>query len=844
MKIRNILLSSLALATVLFAPSCSKNNDEPSGAPSIELNPSVLTFEKASSSQTFEVVATRAWKLNGTLPDWVSIEPTSGKATNGKDVKVTVLENTGLDRVAEVKVTIGFDEKTLTINQKGSGSADDAIVYKNDFDKEEATKTYGTSSSSWPYLDQFEGWKNETGSGIANVTYAFSGMSVRANSTSNSSYSDYKGSDSNNMFFGTSAYFSVQNLTLSAGVNYTLSFGSERYVQDSDNTFNHSEFHVYVSNDAKKWVELEYTFPNGDKDGRWDQASSTFTVPEGTTTLSLYFKTDVASAYRLDDVVLSAASTSGTVIDFSKGTELDGGSSDDDYSKAESKTVAEFIAAANTSTYYKLKGKVSGFNSTYCSFDLTDETGSITVWSVTDASKTEYSSKIKNGGTVEIAGKYLYYEGKKQHEVVDAQILSYEDGEDTPSTKMTIAEVLAAASGTSVEVEGIVAGAYTRGFVITDGTDYLLVYDGSKCAADVKDKVTVTGTTAVYNDVVQVGSPAVTVVSQNNDLNLPDPKVLDAAAFDAYSSDRIEYISYTGTLAVSGNYTNVTVEGASTHTGSLTYIPASFDASSFDGKVVKVTGFFVGISSNKYINTMTTELVEDTTTKYLSVSSTSLTAKKTDTSASFKVNGNVQWTAVSDNPDYVVSPASGEGSATVTVTFAANNSDVDKIARITVSTTEEVETKSYEIELTHSGAASVDYSSDVEFVVDGDNKKSYAEKVKINGDATEYYALKLGTSSKSGSATVTLPAGTTAVKFYAYAWKDKTATLTFTAGGQTVGTQALTANSGCNNNSPYSLVNVVATDEYTIPVSGVTADTEVTVSANKRALIFAVKIVK
>lgn len=706
MKIRNILLSSLALATVLFAPSCSKNNDEPSGAPSIELNPSVLTFEKASSSQTFEVVATRAWKLNGTLPDWVSIEPTSGKATNGKDVKVTVLENTGLDRVAEVKVTIGFDEKTLTINQKGSGSADDAIVYKNDFDKEEATKTYGTSSSSWPYLDQFEGWKNETGSGIANVTYGFSGMSVRANSTSNSSYSDYKGSGSNNMFFGTSAYFSVQNLTLSAGVNYTLSFGSERYVQDGDNTFNHSEFHVYVSSDAKKWVELEYTFPDGDKDGRWDQASSTFTVPEGTTTLSLYFKTDVASAYRLDDVVLSAASTSGTVIDFSKGTELDGGSSDDDYSKAESKTVAEFIAAANTSTYYKLKGKVSGFNSTYCSFDITDDSGSIYVYSVTSESKTAYANKIKNGGTVEIAGKYLYYESKEQHEVVDAQILSYEDGEDTPSTKMTIAEVLAAASGTSVEVEGIVAGAYTRGFVITDGTDYLLVYDGSKCAADVKDKVTVTGTTAVYNGVVQVGSPAVTVVSQNNDLNLPEPKVLDATAFDAYSSDKIEYISYTGTLAVSGNYTNVTVDGASTHTGSLTYIPASFDASSFDGKVVKVTGFYIGISSSKYINTMTTELVEDTTTKYLSVSSTSLTAKKTDTSASFKVNGNVQWTAVSDNPDYVVTPASGEGSATVTVTFAANNSDVDKIARITVATTEEVETKSYEIELTHSGASS------------------------------------------------------------------------------------------------------------------------------------------
>ncbi len=844
MKIRNIFLASLALASVLFTAGCSKNNDEPSGAPSVEINPSVLTFEKASSSQTFEVVATRAWKVNGTIPEWVSIEPTSGKATNGKEVKVTVLENTGLDRNAEVKVTIGFDEKTLTISQKGTGSADDAIVYKNDFDKEEATKTYGTSSSSYPYLDQFDGWKNETGSGIANVSYAFSGMSARSNSTSNSGYSDYEGSGSNNLFFGTSAYFSVQNLALSQGVNYTLSFGSERYVYgETSNTFSHSEFQVYVSNDAKKWVELEYVFPNGDKDGRWDQASSTFTVPEGTTTLSLYFKTNVASAYRLDDVVLSAASTSGTVIDFSKGTELDGGSSDsDDYSKAESKTVAEFIAAANTSTYYKLKGTVSGFNSTYCSFDITDETGSIYVYSVTSESKTAYVDKIKNGGTVEIAGKYAYYSAKEQHEVVDAQILSYEDGDVTPGTKMTIAEVLAAAKGTSVEVEGVVAATYNKGFVITDGTDYLLIYDGSTCAADVKDKVTVTGTTGEYNGIVQVASPKVTVASKDSELNLPEPKVLDATAFDAYSSDKIELISYTGTL-VSGDYVNITVLGASKYTGSLSYIPASFNASSYDGKVVKVTGFFIGISSSKYINTMTTKLEEDTTAKYLSVSTKSLTAKADDTSVSFKVSGNVKWTVTSDNADYTVSPASGEGESDVNVTFAANTSESAKTVKLTVSTEEEVATKSYEITLTHSGTATADYTSDVEFTVVSDNK-AYAEKVKINGDETEYYALKLGTSSKGGSATVTLPAGTTAVKFYAYAWKGKTATLTFTAGGTTVGTQALKANSGCSDNSPYSLVDVAASDEYTIPVTGVTSDTVVTVSADKRAVIFAVKLVK
>lgn len=188
-----------------------------------------------------------------------------------------------------------------------------------------------------------------------------------------------------------------------------------------------------------------------------------------------------------------------------------------------------------------------------------------------------------------------------------------------------------------------------------------------------------------------------------------------------------------------------------------------------------------------------------------------------------------------------MSPASGEGESDVNVTFAANTSESAKTVKLTVSTEEKVATKSYEITLTHSGTATADYTSDVKFTL-GDNASE--AKVKINGDATEYYALKLGSSKNVGSATVTLPAGTTAVKFYAYAWKGETTTLTFTAGETTVGTQALKANSGCSSNSPFSLVEVAASDEYTIPVTGVTSDTVVTVSAGKRAVIFAVKLVK
>ena len=694
----------MSLAALSFATTaCEDKQEEDLGAPSVELGQSEVSFEQAGGEKTVQLTATRDWKAT-TDADWISIEPSEGNASSkAVTIEISVNENKGLDREGSVKFDIGFDSKTLTVKQKGSGSAEDMIVYKNDFDKEEAKKTFGTGSS-WPYLDQFEGWKNAAGAGAGSEEYSFKAMSARANSTSNSNYSDYEGSGVNNLFFGSSAYFSVTGIKLPSSVNYSLTFGAEKYNQDNGSLFKHDEFHVYITNDGKKWVELEYSFPDGDKEGRWDLATSNFTVPAGTATLGIYVKTDVASSYRLDDLCLSIASEAGVTIDFSKGVDLGTGGGDtpgSDYDKAESKTVKDFIAAANSSTYYKLKGKVSGFNSKYCSFDLTDETGTIYVYSVDDETKTAYSDKIKDGGTVELAGVYKKYNDKD--EVVNAHILSYTDGGDTPATEMTISQVLSAPKGTAAIVSGTVAATYQRGFIITDGTDYLLVYDGSKCAAKEKDNVKVTGTTSEYGGLIQLASPEVTVVSSGNALTLPSPKTLDAAAFDAYSSSKIEYISYEGTLKVSGNYVNVEVAGATKHTGSLAYINDSFNAKSFDGAVVKVTGFYVGLASNnKYVNTMVTELVPGDS-DYLTVSTTALAAAADATTATFDVKANVAWTVTSDNSAYTVEPASGDGNATITVKFAANAEEDPKVVKLTVSTTADVTTKSYTVTLTHRG---------------------------------------------------------------------------------------------------------------------------------------------
>ena len=321
MKLRNLFWGALA-SLAAFAACTEPEQDL--GTPDISLSVSEMTFGEAGGEQELAVKATRDWKVE-TDADWVVVSPESGAASaEAYKVTVTALENTGLDREASLKFTIGMKSKYLTVSQDGpGGSAEALIVYYNDFDKEEATKTYGSSNGSWPYLDQFEGWKNATGTGAANVSYSFKGMSARANSTSDSNYSDYAGSGKNNMFFGSAAYFSTNNIALGGAKDFTLTFGTEKYSQDNGSVFTNSEYKIFLSQDGSKWVELtDYTFAGGTTEGRWNIATANFSVPEGTENLSICMQVTVASSYRMDDMKL-VISEGGAAVDFSKGVEMD-----------------------------------------------------------------------------------------------------------------------------------------------------------------------------------------------------------------------------------------------------------------------------------------------------------------------------------------------------------------------------------------------------------------------------------------------------------------------------------------------------------------------------------------
>lgn len=381
--------------------------------------------------------ASRDWNVESDL-DWIAVSPEENVASaEVQPLVVTALENTSFDRMASLKFSIGMTRKTLVIRQ--AGPLGYPVVYANDFDKTEAVE----EGDSWKtLLGSFDGWRNEDpkGSGHESVTYEYDSKSTIRTNTGNGSggkYSIYEGSGMNYIWFGTGVpYFMVKNITLREGINdYVLSFGAERYLYGAtSNYFNFNEFRVYISADGQKWVSPVFKFDsNTMPDGKWDRASAAFTLPDGTKELYVYFVSSLASAYAMDDLRLEVSDKAGQEIDFSTGVELvigeapsGGGTGGNAPVSSGKKTVQEFISAADTQNYYELTGTVSDFYSTYCSFDLTDASGTIYVYSVLQESKDVWASKIKNGGTITILGKYEYYDSKSQHEVVDAYIVSYE----------------------------------------------------------------------------------------------------------------------------------------------------------------------------------------------------------------------------------------------------------------------------------------------------------------------------------------------------------------------------------------------------------------------------------
>ena len=180
-----------------------------------------------------------------------------------------------------------------------------------------------------------------------------------------------------------------------------------------------------------------------------------------------------------------------------------------------------------------------------------------------------------------------------------------------PPTGQSVTEIVALADNSGVEtLESVVVAMTTKGFVISDMTTAIYVYDNGANTVEPGDVVKVFATKTTYNGVPELAT--VTGVEKTDKASWSHPAVKDVTA-DAltYEASVAEFIQFTGTLKVSGNYYNVEINGVDpgVKQGSIVSPVEALGAAAFDGQAVTVTGYFNGLSGGgKYLNVIATKI--------------------------------------------------------------------------------------------------------------------------------------------------------------------------------------------------------------------------------------------
>ena len=245
-----------------------------------------------------------------------------------------------------------------------------------------------------------------------------------------------------------------------------------------------------------------------------------------------------------------------------------------------------------------------------------------------DAATSVYTYKADvNAWVTTLDGAEKYLGSYNNFDTVSASDLKYITAENTgvsqfPLQLITLSEgkvdyptieSIKAGENGKYETAATVVGVTAKSILIADETGMMLVYLGTTPACAVGDKVHVSGTTSVYGGAKQFGNDSVVTVLENGSVAYPAAVELSAAELDAYASNNNIapiYVKVTGTLAVSGNYYNFTMDGC-TIVGSFSYpageIKEALDAKA--GQTFTVEGYIIGTaSSGKYLTILVTNI--------------------------------------------------------------------------------------------------------------------------------------------------------------------------------------------------------------------------------------------
>ncbi|MBQ8060321.1 MAG: hypothetical protein IJ205_00045 [Bacteroidales bacterium] len=731
MKLKNLFLTIFAAAVMMVG--CGPKEDPQPALPVLNVGQTEITFEQGGGTATLTVTSNRPWTITSDA-DWIAFNPSSGSAADAPvNVTVTALANSSTDRTSSFRVKTDFDYKTVSVSQKGSkgedpnqtatgsGTANDPYNVFAAIQKAKSLVAFNSGDEANSENSANVYTKGKVVSVEIDPSYGNATYYISADGTTETQLEVYRGKyigganfltkdqlkvGDEVVVYGTIVNFkgntpeyttgskiiSVNGNTEAPEIDFTKFelITVKSFIDKADNAqffrlkgtvsrFNKQycsfdltdetgTIYVYSVNNKDDWsekisnggtVELAGLYTYYEKNEQHEVVSAqilSFEAGSGsgdhsdavaktvkdfisTADNNTYFKlTGTVSGFNSQYCSFDLTDETGKIYVYSVANKADwsskisnGGTvtlagkylyyeskdqhevvdaeiisfeagSGGDHSDAVAKTVDEFIKAADKDNFYKLTGTVSGFNSQYCSFDLTDATGKIYVYSVSN--KDAWSSKIANGGTVTLAGKYDYYATKEQHEVIEAEILSFTPGEAPDAKAATVAEAIAADKDAVLKVgPAVVVASASAGFLMEQDGARIYVYGGSAVVGDI---VTVTGTKAEYGGAPQLASPTVAVNSKGTKVTYPDAKDITSTA-DTYSSTTREFVTVTGKLSISGNYFNVEIGGATTVTGSI--VKPVEDIEALNGKDVTIKGYYLYHTSNgKYLYVIATDI--------------------------------------------------------------------------------------------------------------------------------------------------------------------------------------------------------------------------------------------
>ncbi len=186
------------------------------------------------------------------------------------------------------------------------------------------------------------------------------------------------------------------------------------------------------------------------------------------------------------------------------------------------------------------------------------------------------------------------------------------DTPDTPTFEYT--SVLGSAKKDDVvEVKGYISAASTQGPILTDNGGSILLYKTSSDEYPVGTQVTVSGKISSYNKGFQIQGGTIETAGTTT-VTYPAPVELTGAMMDELLTTRTEdgyaqFVKFSGT-ASAGNYINIKMDGATTAQGSIYGATDEVNAKFTDGAACTVYGYFVSISSGKYINVVVVSVDE------------------------------------------------------------------------------------------------------------------------------------------------------------------------------------------------------------------------------------------